>query len=395
MRILVVSSGGIAAERPVQWLVAAGHQVCLVSDGDFFPNHHPENYRFFQAQKLIETWIDETTIDDQATEHRMAIKLAPRLREIATEFQPDVIHTNGIGWYAYSCALAGLHPLVVSAWGFLNFLLYDRVDEHSELGKFVLKHTDLLIVENPKLVEPSQALLPPGAEIALLPLGVDTARFHRGATRDLKKWKQDLLKVAPDTFIFLSPRGLGRGYGQEYIMQAYILAYPHFQQSTQLVMCGMGRSTQQDVQEVYKEVCQQAEAANLREHLHWLPHFPHLWMPTLYNLADVVVNYLGADAFPSTLLEAAACECTIISSDLPAYRGTIFEQICTLTAPRHPQALAETMIQVANQSLAEHQEHCDRIRQQVIEQFDEAIWKQRFLQTLEQVGQQTALAQAV
>jgi glycosyltransferase involved in cell wall biosynthesis len=384
MRILVVSCGGIAAERPLRWVVEAGHDVCLVGDTDFYPQNPPANYRFFPSQVLIPKDPAQPPIEDvYQRETQWAIAMAPRLRAIAAEFQPDVVHTNAIGWHSYSCVLAELHPLVVSVWGFLNALLMGN-QQVSDRIRYVLDRTDVLAVENLKLVELVKPIVGPQVQIAYLPLGVNLQKFHRQATRSLDQWRQTLLQVPPETFVFFSPRGLAPGYGQTQIMQAYAQAYPRFQRPTKLVFSQLARGGAAEIQ---ADINQQAAAANLQDQVQWLACMPYLWMPTLFNMADAIVNYMAQDAFPSTLVEAAACECSIISSDIPAYRNTVVEQWSTLAPYDDPAALAERMLDVAHRPTQERFATAAQIRQQVMEQFDEDQWKQRFMDTCAQAGQ--------
>jgi glycosyltransferase involved in cell wall biosynthesis len=385
MRILFFPPGGIAAERPLQWLVNAGHEVCLVRETDFYPNNPPANYRFVSAAQVIHGKPD-VPMQSQDLGANLSAHAVRRFKQLAAEFQPDIILTAALDWQAYCCAVADLHPFVVLVWGYLNVLLPERNEPQSELSQYITSNADVLIVENPKLVELTQAIAKPTAKVSMLPLGVDTKRFYRGATQDLAQWKQKFLDLQPEDCVLLSPRGMGYDYGQDYIMDAYAIAYPHFQRPTALVFSGMPRTSLDQVQAVRDKIQQRAEAANVSDRIRWLTHLPYLWMPTLYNLADVVVNYLSADAFPATLLEAAACECPIISSDISVYRDTFIEQFAWLVPPRNPQALAETMIQVVNQAPQQRQPQMTAMRQQMMAEYEEAIWAARLVQTCEQAA---------
>lgn len=383
MRILVVSCTGIAAERPLQWMVEAGHEVFLLGDGDFYPTDPPPNYHYFPSLWRTEIEAKPSSSPDEIW---MAKAMAPKIRELIDQLQPDLIHVNAIGWHSYSCALAGARPLLVSAWGFLNYLLSGEVEEEQlERTNYVLDRTDVLIVETPQLIDKPKAFLQPTAKIELIPLGAKTQLFRQGVTRDIARWKRDLLHIPEDTSVLLSPRGFAKIYCHEEIFQAYGLAYAKFTKPTALVFLSMGRGSYEEGLALRNSIISQAEALNLRDRIHWIPHFPHLWMPTIYNLADVVINYPYTDAFPSTLIEAVACECPIISCELPAYQDTFITKFCTLVAPQDPAALAEAMIEVVNQPPAARRDRLAQARQLIVEQFDEANLQQRFLKACETV----------
>lgn len=383
MRILVVSCGGTAAERPLRWLVEAGHQVCLMGDADFYADNSPANYRYVPSQWSVENDANPGGTFD---EHQMAIDMAPRLRALFDEFQPDVVHTNAINWHARSCALAGVRPLIVSAWGFLNHLLTDNPSpEQQELAEFVLANSDTLIVETPQLLEPARALMADTAQVELIPIGAKTHLFRRGTTRNVAQWKRDLLDLPEETTVILSPRGWAALYKHDDIFHAYQLAYPHLTKPTAIVFLVMGRAPHEEQQEMRERIETRAKEYQLTDRLRFIPYFPHLWMPTLYNLSDVVISYPNTDAFPSTLIEAIACECEVISVDLKAYRGTFVPEVCTLVPPEHPEALAAAIVQVVNQPPESRQEHLAEARQLMVEQFDESRFRQLFFNACERL----------
>jgi glycosyltransferase involved in cell wall biosynthesis len=66
------------------------------------------------------------------------------------------------------------------------------------------------------------------------------------------------------------------------------------------------------------EVRSHADASGISDRLRILDDVPHDELPALFRLADVVVSVPDSDSFPVTLLEAMACERTIVASDLPA-----------------------------------------------------------------------------
>ena len=102
-------------------------------------------------------------------------------------------------------------------------------------------------------------------------------------------------------------------------------------------------------------------------------------MPGLYALADIVINYKSADAFPSTLLEVAACARPVITSAIPAYRNTFVEEFFTLVEPENPQALADAIVEMVHTAPEARDLRVQLARQRVIEQYDESTCKQRLL----------------
>ncbi|MBD2414255.1 hypothetical protein FACHB389_23160 [Nostoc calcicola FACHB-389] len=385
MRILMIGAGGVALTRPLDWVVKAGYEVWLLGDVDPYETEAPKNYRYFPTvwRKYLEEFTNTYPYED-----RMAEEMVEPLRKLVDEFQPDIIHVHAIGWHAYCCALANLSPLVVSAWGFLNHLLQPEREQskHTDRVSQVFKNTGVLIVETPSLIEKSKALLNPNQRVELIPLGTNPQHFRSGVTKDLAKWRRELLKINEEATILLSPRGWSKIYNHEQIFAAYAQAYPQFSKPTVLVFIKLGRAGGEEAVVIYESINKQAEELGLLDNLRWLPGLPYSLMPTGYNLADVIINYPASDAFPSTLIEAVACERPVITCDLLAYRGTFIEEFCTLVEPENPIALAEAMIKVVNQPPQEREVHLAQARQVIVEQYDEAILQKRLFQIYEDLG---------
>ncbi|MBD2387138.1 glycosyltransferase family 4 protein [Cylindrospermum sp. FACHB-282] len=393
MRVLMIGAGGVALTRPLDWVVKAGYEVWLLGDVDPYETEAPKNYRYFPTvwRKYLEEFTNTYPYEDQ-----MAEEMAEPLRKLADEFQPDIIHVHAIGWHAQCCVLANLSPLVVSAWGFLNHLLQPEreLSKHNDRVSQVFNNTGVLIVETPSLIEKSKALLNPEQRVELIPLGTNPKHFRSGVTKDLPKWRREILKIDEEATILLSPRGWSKVYNHEQIFTAYAQAYPQFIKPTVLVFSKLGRAGGEEAVAIYESIRNKAEELGLLENLRWMPGLPYNFMPTGYNLADVIINYPVTDAFPSTLIEAVACERPVITCDLSAYRGTFIEEFCTLVEPENPDALAEAMIKVVNQPPQEREAHLAQARQVIVKEYDEAILQKRMFQIYEDLASTTKVVSA-
>ncbi|WP_414575288.1 glycosyltransferase family 4 protein [Anabaena sp. CCY 9402-a] len=388
MRVLMIGAGGVALTRPLDWVVKAGYEVWLLGDVDPYETEAPKNYRYFPTvwRNYAEKYTNTFPYEDQMVE-----EMVEPLRQLADELQPDIIHVHAIGWHAQCCALANLNPLVVSAWGFLNHLLQPEREQskHKDRVSQVFKNTGVLIVETPSLIEKSKALLNHEQRVELIPLGTNPQHFRTGVTKDLSKWRQEILKIDEEATILLSPRGWSKVYNHEQIFAAYAQAYPQFTKPTVLVFSKLGRAVREEALAIYESISNKAEELGLSENLRWMPALPYSFMPTGYNLADVIINYPLSDAFPSTLIEAVACERPVITCDLLAYRGTFIEEFCTVVEPENPEALAKAMIKVVNQPPQERESHLAKARQFIVEQYDEAVLQRRLFQIYEDVASTT------
>jgi glycosyltransferase involved in cell wall biosynthesis len=387
----MIGSGLLALKRPLDWALADGHEVCLVGDWNPYRKKQPANYHFVQLNILQQQydaendrWID-TPVDDLSAN-------VAQLKEVAASFKPDLIHAHAINHITLCCIQAKLRPLVVSAWGFLNYLIENPIEESTEetrnsdcsytdfkeLSDQVLANLDILIVENPALAQACQNLLSSNQSLKCLPLGTHTEHFHPNYAINRAKWRQ-VLQIPQDATVFFSPRGWAEYYCQEEIFQAFAQAFADLPQPAILLFVKLHREGNDFITQLETKICHQATALGIADRLRWLPELPHAMLPTAYNLADVVINYPSSDAFPSTLIEAAACQRPVLTADLPAYRGTFVEDYYPLIAPCNPKALAKAMVEAVQQSSIEQHDRLKKLRQYIVENYDETIMSQQLM----------------
>ena len=397
MRILMLGPVGIATVRNIEWILDRGYELIFVADRDpFFPGNPynlrgsaPANYRF------IPFFGDRIKVESQGYNITKSVENftagsrkwlgAIHIRWLVFSLQPDIIHVQAIYWVSECCAVAKVQPLVVSAWGFLNYLM-DGVGKVSEKHHCLVTQTlevaTAVIVETPNLLDKTQALLQPSQRVTLIPLGANTKRFCPATPARIARFRQ-AFAIPQDAKIILSPRSWTSGYGQLEIIEAYGLAQPDFDYPTAIVFLGLARGgVDRDYKDSFDSI---VKKFNLEEKIHFLPYLPYEMMPGAYQLADIIVNYPKTDAFPSTLMEVVACEKAIISSNLPAYRGTFIDEFATLVEPNNSLALASAMTEVINRPPAEYIESLKQARQAIVEQYEEKLEQQKLMQLYEQL----------
>ena len=393
MRILMVASGGIAMIRTLNWALEAGHQVWLLCPHNPFQlsKETPKNYGYVPFTLELVNFHELTgeLPKDEITHQLLLWTAASQLRAIAKKFQPDIIHVHGLFFGAECCALADLHPLVCSAWGGLNSLIETEQVQNQLLSKearTMFKTADMLIVEAPGLVEKCQPWMSQFQRVELLHLGTKTQNFCPQPAKYVAQWRRSL-DVTEETTVLLSPRGWSKLYNHHQILEAYALAYPHFQKPTVLTFLKLRRTNSvQEVKEYYNFFDSKAKELGMEQNIRWLPPVPLEMMPTAYSFADVVINYPISDAFPSTLVEAVASERPVITALLPAYRNTFVEKFCTVVEHHLPAALAEALVEVVNRLSSERENHLAIGRQFIVENYDEAASKNKLLKIYEEVA---------
>jgi glycosyltransferase involved in cell wall biosynthesis len=242
------------------------------------------------------------------------------------------------------------------------------------VNRRILSTADAIIVSSPNLLEPCRKAVSSNQRVALIPFGVNTQVFEPQKPSIRVSWRKKL-QIPEHSIVLVSPRGWAPYYRQPDILEAFGRAYSKFTFQTYLVFCKLPRS--HDMQKQISVIKKRAEQLGIAESIRWLPHLKHDMMPYCYALSDIVINYPSTDAFPSTLLEAAACGRHIVSSRLPAYKKTFIEDVCTLVEPNNPAALAEAMVEAANAPAKKLVPKLLWARQEIVEKYEETIMKDR------------------
>jgi glycosyltransferase involved in cell wall biosynthesis len=369
--------------RHIEWAVDSGIEVCVADYLAHDDQTIPGNFR------LTRLLSRQTGFPCGKVGHRRSelsqLRASLRLKHIAAVFQPDVVHSYLLGYYTSPCLQAGLHPLVVSAWGSLNRLLTGEMTHMDDRWLRRLRagaHT--LVVDNPNMLNAlDQRSLAP-LQAKSFPIGVDGSLFHPDYPDKAAAWRF-VLDIPPEAIVLLSPRGWSKVYGQYEIMQAFAQAQRQVERPLILVFRGVARIKRPEA--LARQVLDLGASLGVGHAIRWIPDVPYHDLPGIYNLADIVLNYPLTDAFPSTLLEAAACARPIITSDLPAYRNTFIERCCTLVTPQNPTALANAIVSVVNAGPAAWSVAAQRSRASVLAEHTEATQRAQLLALYRQVAE--------
>jgi len=106
-----------------------------------------------------------------------------RLKRLAKEIKPDICHAHYVTSYGFLAAVAGLRPLIVTAWG-SDVLVSPR---NSRLlrwfTQYALRHADLVTTVAAHMDPVVAKFGVPAERILSIPFGVDTDLFRRAENR--------------------------------------------------------------------------------------------------------------------------------------------------------------------------------------------------------------------
>ena len=84
----------------------------------------------------------------------------------------------------------------------------------------------------------------------------------------------------------------------------------------------------------------------LDSHVRFAGYAPNLW--ALMKRADLVVSTSFFEGSPNVVLEAMACGCPLVVSEIPTHREILDEETAVFVNPGDPQQIARTLVQVLN-----------------------------------------------
>ncbi len=382
---MLAPGGWIHSQRTLNCLLENEQEVTLVDSVNPYPDGR-KGYRFIRYPRTgvrhYRKFIGPR-ISDQ-----LSLRLARlQLNLLWRYLKPDVVHVCWLDVRAFQCMGAGLRPLVLSVWGSdVNANLAPGADpEQLRLASQTLAGVDLTIVDAPDMREKCAVLA--GKEITTehLHLGVDTNLFRPGYFEAGMKWRRRL-GIPPGAKVLVSIRALRVIHNHHLILDAFARALARVQTDVFLVF------KTYDVWDPSYEAAlrRRAEKLGVESFVRWMADVPHARLPEIYALADVIVNYPRMDAFPVTLMEAAACERPVITCRLPSYAGAFTERYFRMVQPEDTGALADAIVEFIRETPAERERANARLakaRREVEREYDEACYARRLIRIYEGLSQ--------
>jgi glycosyltransferase involved in cell wall biosynthesis len=266
------------------------------------PSIHTEN--FFQLMK--EEFAEIKLISDvnfSLWSISAQFNTAKEIRQIAREFNPDIVHihqVNSIAYYALKAAAPLGIPTVLTAWGSDIYLTPHRSFLLKMLVRWNLKHADSFTADSKDLAEHMQALLPERKMDILI------ANFGMSLQPILAEKEK----------VFYSNRLHKKLYRIDYILRAFakFKSQPN-REEWKLIVGAVGEET-----ENLKALAHSLGIESSTTFVGWLQPEDNA---NNYAKATYYISIPESDATSISVLEAMAYGCIPILSNLPSSREWI------------------------------------------------------------------------
>jgi glycosyltransferase involved in cell wall biosynthesis len=233
------------------------------------------------------------------------LALVRDLKGVLQREQPDVVHAGPIQSPAFLTALAGFHPLVSMSWG-SDMLLGARRGIGRWAARYTLKRSDAFACDCDAVRQKALELGMPSERIVVFPWGVDLVHFSpkkETHLRSLLGWQ--------DAFIVISTRVWERLTGVDVLVEGFLRA-AKAEPSLRLLLLGNG-SLRADISERIRE-------SDMIDRVYMPGQVRYADLPGYFRSADLYLSASTSDGSSVSLMEALACGCPTLVSDIPGNR---------------------------------------------------------------------------
>ncbi len=227
------------------------------------------------------------------------------LKGVLRREQPDVVHAGPIQLPSFLTTLAGFHPLVSMSWG-SDLLLGARRGFGRWAAQYTLKRSDAFACDCDAVRQKALELGMPAERIVIFPWGVDLVHFcpkKETHLRSLLGWQ--------DQFVVISTRAWERLTGVDVLVEGFLRA-AKTEPNLRLLLLGNG-SLRADISERIRE-------CGMTDRVYMPGQVRYADLPGYFRSADLYLSASTSDGSSVSLMEALACGCPALVSDIPGNR---------------------------------------------------------------------------
>ena len=249
-----------------------------------------------------------------------------KVRKLVKQIHPDIINAHYATSYGTVAALAGLKNYIVSVWGSDIYDFPNKSPLHKALLEFSLRKA-------PHLFSTSQAMADEAAKYTkkhfeITPFGVDTDLFS-----------PDKRDRADRDFVIGTVKALSYKYGIDYLLRAAaIVRKEHPEIPLRVRIAGKGPD-----EAAFKQIADDLQISDI---VTWLGFISQEQATKEWANMDLAVisSSSSSESFGVSAVEAQACACPIIVSDVPGLMEATKPGETSVVVPRkNERALANTI----------------------------------------------------
>lgn len=254
---------------------------------------------------------------------------APRVTSLIRELRPDLVHALHLTSYGFLAGLSGARPSIVSVWG-TDILEAPRLSPlHAWITRFALRRADIVTATGPRLAAATMPYMPSGQRVAVVPYGVDLARF-----RPLRREAGERITVG--AVARLSPEK-----GIAHLLRAVAMLRAH-DVDVALLLVGDGPSR--------RSLERLSARLGIAGRVEFAGELPHERVPQALQRMDVFAMPSTWEGFGVSAIEASAMELPVVASDIHGIPDVVVDGATGILVPAaDPPALAAAIERLARE----------------------------------------------
>jgi L-malate glycosyltransferase len=233
------------------------------------------------------------------------------LKKVIRQVKPDLVHAGPLQGPALLVSLSGFKPLVSMSWGYDLLLDPDRSFLRRWAARYTLSRSAVLVGDCEAVRKKAVEFGMPVERIVTFPWGVDLHHFSPAET-----CQEEGKPPKPGVFTLLSTRSWEPVYGVDLIARAFVKAARILEEQgkcrLRLIMLGTG-SMSPELRKIFAQ-------AGVQERVHFPGQVSWANLPKFYRAAGLYLSASHVDGSSVSLLEAMACACPVLVSDIPGNR---------------------------------------------------------------------------
>ena len=237
----------------------------------------------------------------QPAQLQHGVRLLHSLRQVLHQVNPDIVHAGPIQTAAFLVALSGFRHLVSMSWGYDLLVDVHRSRVWRWATRFTLQHSAAFVGDCEIINQQAASLGMKPEKIFSFPWGVDLAYFC----------PVPVARPENSLFTLLSTRSWEPIYGVDVLAQAFAWV-ARKRPGIRLVMAGNG-SLAARLRHIF-------EQAGVSERVYFPGHIVQADLRRYYRAANLYLSASHSDGSSISLLEAMACGCPALVSDIPGNR---------------------------------------------------------------------------
>jgi len=247
---------------------------------------------------------------DRPVRFKDGLGLLLHLKKALKKINPDLVHAGPIQTAALLVALTGYKPLVSMSWGYDLLVDAQKSNSWTWATRYALKHSSVMIGDCQTIRQTAVSYGMSPDRIVTFPWGVDLQHFSPGneEQQDPAQEFHARLGWGKDSFILLSTRSWEFIYGVDILAEAFVLAARQHPQ-LRLMMLGNG-SLAARVRQIFSK-------GEVADFVVYPGQVKQAELPKYYRAADLYVSASHSDGTSISMLEALACGCPVLLSDIP------------------------------------------------------------------------------